>query len=120
MLEDVDLASATWCVSPRPQRVRAAVIPSELVQRLNVDLWPGLPTKSVRPCGEAITSWVEGLTAWGDAVGYGIDSCGEIHPLHGAWGLHDQDRHYVAPELYAALGGLPLGPMVEPAAPTHP
>jgi hypothetical protein len=119
-LEDVDLASATWCVSPRPRGVREAVIPSDFVQRLNTGLWPGLPTRTLRLCGEAITSWIEGLTPWGDAVGYGIDSCGEIHPLHGAWVPHDQERHYVTPELYLALRALPLGPLVEPVASAHP
>lgn len=120
VLDDVDLAAATWCVSPHPRRVRESAMAADLVQRLNAELWPGLPTKSVRPCGETTTSWIEGRTPWGDAVGYGIDSCGEIHPLHGAWVLHDQERHYVTPELYAALMALPLGPMVEPVALARP
>ena len=112
VLPDVDLSVATWCVSPRSPRVRAAVAPPDLVSALNAELWPGLPSRT-HPCGEAALSWIEAMTPWGDSVGFSIDSCGEIHPLHGAWVLNDRERHYVTPELEAALHALPLGPLVD-------
>ena len=112
VLPDVDLSVATWCVSPRSPRVREAVAPPDLVSKLTAELWPGLPTRT-HPCGEAALSWIEALTPWGDSVGFSIDSCGEIHPLHGAWVLNDRERHYVTPELEAALHALPLGPLVD-------
>jgi hypothetical protein len=110
---EVELATAAWCVSPRAQQVREVAIPPELVQQLNVGLWPGLATKSRRPCTEAVPSWIEGRTPWGDAVSYGIGSCGDIYPLHGASLLDDHGHHYLAPALDAALLALPLGPMVD-------
>jgi hypothetical protein len=113
VLGEVELASAAWCVSPRPGQVREVAIPPDLVQRLGAGLWPGMATKSRGPCTEAVSSWIEGRTAWGDAVSYGIGPCGDIYPLHGATLLDDHDRHYLAPELDAALRALPLGPMVD-------
>lgn len=112
MLPDVELSVATWCISPRAPRVREAAVSPDLVSRLTAELWPGLPTRT-HTCGEAAFSWIEALTPWGDSVGYSIDSCGEIHPLHGAWVLNDHERHYITPELEAALSALPLGPLVD-------
>lgn len=113
VLGEVELATAAWCVNPRAQQVREVAIPADLVQQLNAGLWPGLATKSRWPCTEAVPSWIEGLTPWGDVVGYGIGPCGDIYPLHGATLLDDRGRHYLAPELDAALVALPLGPMVD-------
>lgn len=113
VLGAVELATAAWCVSPRAQQVREVAIPPDLLQQLSVGLWPGLATKSRRPCTEAVPSWIEGRTTWGDAVSYGIGSCGDIYPLHGATLLDDHGHHYLAPELDDALMALPLGPMVD-------
>jgi hypothetical protein len=113
VLGAAELASAAWCVSPRAQQVREVAIPPDLVQQLSVGLWPGLTTRSRRPCTEAAPSWIEGRTPWGDAVSYGIGSCGDIYPLHGATLLDDHGHHYLAPELDRALMALPLGPMVD-------
>ena len=113
MLGAVELATASWCVSPRAQQVREVAIPPDLLQRLSAGLWPGLATRSRRPCTEAVPSWIEGRTPWGDAVSFGIGSCGDIYPLHGATLLDDHGHHYLAPELDGALTALPLGPMVD-------
>ena len=113
VLDQVELAAAVWCVSPRAQQVREVAIPPDLLARLNADLWPGLATKSRRPCPEAISSLIEGITLWGDAVGFGIGACGDVYPLHGATLLDDHGRHYLTPALDAALTALPLGPLVD-------
>jgi hypothetical protein len=113
LLGEVELATAAWCVTPRPKQVREVAIPPDLVQQLSSDLWPGLATESRQPCAEAVPSWIEARTPWGDAVGFAIGPCGDIYPLHGATLLDDHGGHYLAPELDAALRALPLGPMLD-------
>lgn len=106
---DADLASATFCVSPRPDTVRTAHLPPELLERVDAGLWPGVAERSRWPCTTGGSQWIEGVTSWGDRVAWGIDGCGLLYPLHGASVL-PYERQYLSPELDAALATLPLGP----------
>lgn len=106
---DLDLASATLCVSPRPDTVRSAPLPPELLERVDAALWPGVAERSRWPCTTGGSEWIEGVTPWGDRVAWGIDACGLLYPLHGASVL-PYERQYLSPELDAAFAALPLGP----------
>lgn len=106
---DLDVASARRCVSTRPGTVRTAWLPSEMVARVNADLWPGVTHRSRRACTTVNGEWIDGVTAWGDRVAWAIDACGRVYALHGASLLPDEHR-YLAPGLDAALAALPLGP----------
>jgi hypothetical protein len=106
---DLALASATLCVSPRPDTVRTAPLPPELLVRVDAELWPGVAERTRWPCRTGGSEWIEGVTAWGDRVAWGIDACGRLDPLHGAQ-LLPHERGYLSPELDAALAALPLGP----------
>ncbi|WP_159081582.1 hypothetical protein [Nocardioides sediminis] len=109
---DLDVVSARRCVMTRPGTVRSAVLTPDLLARVNADLWPGVDERSRRLCASGSTEWIEGVTAWGDVVAWAVDACGGLHPLHGASVL-DGGRHYLAPDLDAALAALPLGPSVQ-------
>lgn len=106
---DADLDSATWCVSPRPDTVRTAPLPPELLHQVDAGLWPGVAERSRWPCTTGGSQWIEGVTPWGDRVAWGVDACGLLFPLHGASVL-PYERQYLSPELDAALAALPLGP----------
>ena len=114
VLDEIHLAAAAWCVSPRTDQVREVAIPPALLERLSTGLWPGITTQSRRRCPDALSSWIEGITPWGDSISFGIGPCGDIYPQHGATLLDDHGSHYLAPELDAALMALPLGPLVKP------
>lgn len=106
---DLDVASALRCVSTRPGTVRAARLPDALVERVNAEIWPGVPQRSRRVCSTGNGEWIEAVTAWGDRVAWAIDACGRLYALHGASLLPDE-RRYLAPGLDTALAALPLGP----------
>jgi hypothetical protein len=106
---DLEVTSALRCVSTRPGTVRAARLPDALVQRVNAEIWPGVPRRSRRACSTGNGEWIEAVTAWGDRVAWAFDACGRLYALHGASLLPDE-RRYLAPGLDAALAALPLGP----------
>lgn len=104
------MTAATWCEGVAPYRMRDTPIPAALLERINKTLL-GEPTDQRDDCEpSAYGQAIEGITAWGDRVYYGVPGC-HVY-AHTGYG---RDLSYTVYEansaVLAALKGLPPGPI---------
>ncbi len=103
------MTQAVWCEGVAPYRMRSAVIPGPLLQRVNDSLL-GKPTEARDRCRmPSYGQTIEGRTAWGDRVSYLVPGCRVV--ARTGYGRDNITTTVEAdPALLAAIKALPLGP----------